>query len=361
MAATLRDERLDDTPLAHAASAAEPLLDSALVRAVLEEGPDGVVIVDRTGRMLFANRRIEELFAYDRGELVGQPVEVLVPEESRAVHADHRARYGATPRRRPMGAGVQLAGRRRDGTCIPVEISLSPVTTPSGTFTVAVVRDISGRLRAEEELRAAQEELTLLEDRERIARDLHDTVLQRIFATGLSLQAAASQAPTLELRDRIERAISELDTTIREIRTTIFDLHAPPGGELRETVRAVAAEATRPLTFAPAVRFEGPVDTAISDQIAGSLAAVLREALSNVARHAHARSADVVLAVTDDHAVLRIADDGVGLPAGAADEGGRGLCNMRQRAESLGGECRVFTGPGGGTVVEWRVPLTLRS
>ncbi|HVW34317.1 MAG TPA: PAS domain S-box protein [Acidimicrobiia bacterium] len=337
--------------------AVEPELDGAVVWAVLDEAPDGVLIVDDAGRMRLANRRIEELFGYERRELLGRTVDLLVPEESRAVHAGHRAGYAAAPRSRPMGAGLQLTGRRRDGTRIPLEISLSPTTTPAGRYIVAVVRDISERLRAEEELRAVREEVALLEERERIARDLHDTVLQRIFATGLTLQAAAGQAPTPGLRHRIEGAVTELDTTIREIRTTIFDLHAPPGAAgLRPAVLAVTAEAARPLGFTPTVRFEGPVDTAVPDRIAGSVTAVLREALSNVARHAGADAVDVDLVVTGADVALRVADNGTGLPA-EAGPGGHGLTNMRERAEALSGACRIFPAPAGGTVVEWRVPL----
>lgn len=340
-----------------AAAVPEPVLDAALVAAIVEEAPDGLLIVDDTGRMVLANRRIEEIFGYDRGELLGQPVEVLVPEEARSAHAAYRTRFGVAAATRPMGIGLQLAGRYRDGTSIPVEISLSPVDTPSGRFTVAVVRDIAQRLRAEEELRAAREELALLEERERIARDLHDTVVQRIFATGLALQAAAPRMSS-DLRERIETAIVALDDTIRDIRTAIFSLHrAPSPGTLRESVLAVTTEAARVLGFAPAVRFAGPVEAGTPPEIGDGLLAVLREALSNVARHAGASRVDVEVAVTDI-VTLRVTDDGAGLPAGARRRGGRGLANMEERARVLGGACRITAGPAGGTVVDWQVPVT---
>src|SRR5437764_4815697 len=198
-----------------------PLREAALVAAIVDGAPDGILIVDDAGRMVLANRRVEDLFGYHREELVGRSVEVLVPEEVRSAHAAQRSRYGAHPAARPMGAGLQLEGRRRDGSRLPVEISLSPVEAAGGRFTVAIVRDVSDRLRAEAELRTAHEELALLEEQERIARDLHDIVLQRIFATGLTLQAAALRLSDSDVRERIEEAVAELDTTIRDIRTAI--------------------------------------------------------------------------------------------------------------------------------------------
>jgi PAS domain S-box-containing protein len=339
------------------APATQPVIDPAVALAIVEEAPDGMLVVDDSGRIVLANRSIGELFGYGRDELVTQPIEVLVPEEARSAHTARRRTYEQAPARRPMGSGLQLTGRRRDGSSVPLEISLSPVATPSGRFTVAVVRDISGRLQAEAALRAAQEELALVEDRERIARDLHDTVLQRIFATGLSLQATALRTDAPGLRERLEAAVAELDTTIREIRTSIFSLQGAPAGRgLRSVVMTVSSEATRPLGFAPTVGFDGPVDAAGTDETTTAVAAVLREALSNVARHARAKRVDVDLAVTGHELVLRVADDGVGLDPDAADQGGWGLTNMGERARALGGKCRVAPGPGGGTLVEWRVP-----
>lgn len=341
------------------APVAAPGLEAALMSAVVENAPDGILIIDESGRMVLANRRVEELFGYDRDELLGASIEILVPDELRSAHSAHRARYGAAPASRPMGAGLQLAGQHRNGARVPVEISLSPVATPSGRFTVAIVRDISERVRSEEELRAAQEDLALLADRERIARDLHDTVLQRIFATGLTLQAAALRTSNPDARERIDRAVADLDTTIREIRTAIFSLHGSSSeGSLRQAVLTLAAEAARPLGFAPSVRFAGPVDSGVPGEVTGELPLVLREALSNVARHARATRLEVDVVVTDDAVRLQVNDDGVGLSPGAARAGGRGLVNMDQRARSLGGACQVSTPPGGGTVVDWHVPRT---
>src|SRR5262249_4802855 len=157
--------------------------------------PDAMVITDESGRILLVNRQTEDLFEYERSELLGRAVEELVPERFRRAHDAHRARYRTEPRTRPMGTGDDLFGRRRDGTEFPVEISLSPLRTPTGVLVVASVRDITARIEAGERLRQASEDLRVLEDRERIARDLHDTVIQRLFAAGMALQAVSAMIP----------------------------------------------------------------------------------------------------------------------------------------------------------------------
>jgi signal transduction histidine kinase len=158
-----------------------------------------------------------------------------------------------------------------------------------------------------------------------------------------------------EVATRVQRAVDDLDDTIRQIRSTIFALQAPPDEEsLRSRVHAMVDAAAERLGFAPSVRLAGLLDTAVADPVGEQLLAVVQEALSNVARHARAGEAAVVIDVGDDDLTLRVEDDGVGIP-----EGGRrsGLRNMRERAEALGGSFGTRTRPGGGTILVWRVPL----
>lgn len=212
------------------------------------------------------------------------------------------------------------------------------------------------------ELRSDLEELRLAADRERIARDLHDTVIQSLFATGMGLQATLSRVQAFDVRERIERAIDDLDGVVRAIRSTIFELQSPREGSLRRLVLDMAGDASSSLGFVPEVRFEGPVDITVPEAVAADLLPTLREALSNAARHARATSVQVLVAVGDE-LLLEVRDDGVGLgadPAGQdpeAREGGNGLENMRQRAKSLGGSCALEPAPGRGAVLRWRVPL----
>jgi len=200
-------------------------------------------------------------------------------------------------------------------------------------------------------------ELALAADRERIARDLHDTIIQRLFAIGMSLQSAVPLADDVELRSRIEDAVSDLDDTIRQVRTTIFALDPPPAASkgVRTQVLEICGEAARSLGFEPAVRFAGAIDRHVEALVAAEVLATLREALSNVARHARARHAEVELSV-DGEVRLCVTDDGVGAEAGQ-DRAGRGLLNMAERAQSLGGSFTLSAAPGGGTEVSWRVPL----
>src|SRR6266542_1074038 len=128
-------------------------------RALLESAPDSIVIVDRQGRIAIVNQQVEQMFGYRRDELIGQPVEILIPERFHEGHVGDRTRYVAHPRTRPMGAGLQLFARRKDGTEFPVEISLSPLEEPDGTLVTSIVRDVSDRKRAEEQLRQAAAEL----------------------------------------------------------------------------------------------------------------------------------------------------------------------------------------------------------
>lgn len=200
-------------------------------------------------------------------------------------------------------------------------------------------------------------EVALLEERDRIARDLHDTVIQRLFAVGLNLQGAIRMSKDSALIERIEQAVDGLDATVRELRSAIFELHTSHlvGQSTRQAVSDVCAEASRALGFEPSVLVDGPIDTAVDSSTAEHLAAVLREALSNVAKHASAHDARVWIRVGGDTLYLRVQDDGVGIDS--PDRGGRGLDNIRQRAQRLGGSTLLSAVDGGGTRLEWTVPL----
>jgi signal transduction histidine kinase len=204
-------------------------------------------------------------------------------------------------------------------------------------------------------LHARVQDLVVIEDRERIARDLHDKVIQRLFATGMALQTTARIAARPDVAARIVQSVDELDETIREIRNTIFALQQPSRRGLRVDILATVSEAVETLGFEPHVHLEGPVDSVVPDSVAEELLATLHEALSNVARHADAARVDVVVSVGAD-VTLRVVDDGSGIDP-RAPSNGHGLANMAARAKELGGSFRVEPRASGGTVVEWRAPL----
>ncbi|MET8131852.1 GAF domain-containing protein [Streptomyces sp. NPDC006290] len=211
------------------------------------------------------------------------------------------------------------------------------------------------------ERRQDAERIAVLQDRDRIARDLHDLAIQRLFATGMTLQSAGRFITHPEASERVLRAVDDLDETIKIIRATIFGLRVrendATGSGLRADVARVAGEARPGLGFAPSVRMEGLLDTDVPREIADHVVAVLIEALANVARHAHAGRADVALTTDGREVRLKVSDDGVGIPA---DGRRSGLRNMAERAEQLGGLLEVAGSSSGGALVDWHVPLPVK-
>ncbi|KAA9375484.1 GAF domain-containing protein [Microbispora cellulosiformans] len=207
------------------------------------------------------------------------------------------------------------------------------------------------------EARRDAERLGLLEDRDRIAKDLHDVVIQRLFAVAMTLMSTVRLVERPEASSRLQSAIDELDTTIRQIRSTIFALQTPREDDspsLRAQVVDLVESARGHLGFMPGLSLEGRLDNDVPAEIAEHLLAVLREAVSNLVRHARATRADVVVHAGDGRLVLVVEDNGVGIPA----EGRRsGLRNLADRAGRLGGALTLTSPEGGGARLEWTVPL----
>ncbi|MFD7432155.1 GAF domain-containing protein [Streptomyces sp. NPDC059818] len=208
------------------------------------------------------------------------------------------------------------------------------------------------------ERRRDVEQITLLEDRDRIARDLHDLAIQRLFATGVTLQSAERFIEHPEALERVHRAVDDLDATVKIIRSTIFGLRARdigPGGQgLRARVVDTVERAVATLGCTPALRMEGLLDTEVPSDLVDSLLAVLGEALSNVTRHAEARTVEVVVAATRTDLTLTVVDDGVGIADGAVRSG---LANLDERARRCGGTFVVAPRVPCGTRLEWQVPI----
>ncbi|HWU32750.1 MAG TPA: GAF domain-containing protein [Marmoricola sp.] len=203
--------------------------------------------------------------------------------------------------------------------------------------------------------RRDEQRLALFEDRDRIARDLHDVVIQRLFAAGLSLQAGVRGELGPAGQTRVDNIVDELDATIREIRGTIFALSTMerPGSDVQTEIMSIVERATPALTFRPTVRLDGPLRTAVSPAVAPDLLAVLAELLSNTAKHAHATKVDIAISVGSD-LELSVTDDGIGL---GADIRRSGLENLRERAERWNGRLQIDSSGGSGTAVRWTVPL----
>ncbi len=256
----------------------------------------------------------------------------------------------------PMPAGDRTSGgilvvaAHRDQLLAGEAESTELITAFANQATIALDRAEAQKDRAQ---------LAVLEDRDRIARDLHDVVIQRLFATGLQLQGMQKMVRP-EGQERITRAVSDIDTTIRDLRTAIFELQQPPDARssLRADIRAVVDEYAETLDFTPDLTLRGPLDSLVPVKVRSQILAAVREGLSNVVRHAAASRVEVEVMISGDDVVTRIIDNGVGF----ADTGRRsGLRNLRERAKSLGGTVKVEAVHPHGTLLELRAPYAPES
>ena len=250
--------------------------------------------------------------------------------------------------------GVPIRGREAVGSLYLADKRSGDQFSDEDERLAVTLAAASGVAIDNAQLQSSLEHVAVLEDRERIARELHDKVIQRLFAAGMTLQTTLPFAARAEVSSRITQAVDEIDETIRDIRRTIFALEARSRRGVRVDIFARVDAAREVLGFAPELRLEGPIDSAVPETTADHLLATLHEALSNVAQHAGASKVDVVVEARDE-LLLLVADDGAGLPERI--EPGQGLRNMERRALELGGRASVRPGEGDGTVVEWRVPL----
>jgi signal transduction histidine kinase len=244
--------------------------------------------------------------------------------------------------------GVLVVGKKRGNAPFPAAV-------------MRLLKAFAGQAAIVLELgdaRREAERYELIDDRARIARDLHDVVIQRLFATAMTLTGAARMIGPSEASSRVQTAVDDLDETIRQIRSTIFALQSTePSADhgLRARVLGLIDAVVSQLGFTPGVRMEGLLDTNVEDEVADEVVAVLQEGLSNVVRHARASRVDVVVEVTTDELSLRIVDNGVGISANGRRSG---LANLASRASRLGGTFEVSPRNGSeGTRLEWRVPL----
>ena len=328
-------------------------------RSLLESAPDAIVIVDGRGRIVLANDQTTAVFGYRPDELAGQLVEMLMPEGVRAAHVGHRADFVAAPSTRPMGERMNLMARRKDGSVFPAEISLSPLDAEEGTLVTAVIRDVTERRRLEDERQRLRAEAEADRTRQRMAMDLHDGIIQSIYAVGLNLEAAADDvtANPQEVAGRIDRAIGQLNDTIGDIRSYIMELRpARFSGEIAESLTGIAHE------FRVNSLIETTIDVTpalppLTAEGGSALFHIAREALNNIRKHARATSVEISLRSNDGVVALVIADNGAGFdPAMTQAEQHNGLRNMASRARAAGGTLNVESTPRTGTRIRVEIP-----
>jgi len=323
-------------------------------QALWEASVDGLLLVDADGVVQATNAALNEQFLYPAGELVGRLIEDLLPHEHRSAHVDHRSGYNDAPQARPM-ASRNLEGLRNDGSTFPVNISLAPVETNAGVVTFAAVRDLTTRVAHEQAIADATRRRAIAEDHDRIASDLHDSVIQRLFALGLGLQGLPSRIEDAELAGRVSASVDALDEIILDIRTTIYGLRERSDEvvRLRSMILALADEVEPNLGFVPDISLAGALDSVVDETLKHHVMSVVRESLSNVGRHAGATAVSVSVRL-DDALVVEVIDNGSGFDPEARRASG--LANMKQRAVTYGGSFVIEAAPGGGSRLCWSIP-----
>lgn len=250
---------------------------------------------------------------------------------------------------------------RTDGTVLGViVVTRGKDQVPFGADCLELVRDFAGGAAVALTLATGREhakELAVLSERERIAQDLHDQIIQRLFAIGLDLQGTVARARSPEITERLHRTIDDLQATIDDIRTTIFQLHSRPGQQaetLRQRIHDAVADLTQNRDITTTIRMSGPM-TAVDPELAEHAGAVIAEAVSNAVRHSGGTRLTLEVTV-GDLLSIDVVDDGCGIP----DDNQRrsGLANLHRRAEQAGGTCEITSPSGGGTRVRWTAPLS---
>ena len=336
---------------------------------VIETAPNGMLMAGADGVITMANAQAEKLFGYPRKELVGQSVEMLVPERFRTQHAAHRERFSASPEVRLMGAGRELFGRRKDGSEFPVEIALSPAKPSTRPLVLATIADISLRKQAEDGLRRSQMELRILTGRllqareneaRRIARELHDDLGQGLALLTVKMDLLRQKPPDAgQFGARTQELLAEVKHLSSSVHNLSHQLH-PSKLEQLGLVAAIG-DLCRELAHNHGLKIEfrhDQIPPAISPDAAVCLYRIAQEGLRNAIKHSGAQQAEVALSGTADAIYLRIIDHGRGFEPGQVQgKSGLGLVSMRERVRPLGGEIAIDSQPSRGTQLHVRVPL----
>lgn len=331
-------------------------------RAVFEASPDATLIVDAGGVIQDLNPQAVKMFGWPAEEMKGLAVDRLVPRESREEHLRHRRRYGEAPRPRPMGQGLELSAVRKDGTTLPVEISLSPLGLAGGNgWVICTVRDISGwkRMQRLSRMMVGAAEL----ERKHLSRELHDDLLQYLVSLKIRAKLLADEMDPDKRAEALAMISAEIQDAMRRVKRIITGL-LPPELERRgllSALRTVFRDAADVYGFTVHARLER-LGGELDGDVALGLYRIVQEAVTNAARHAQVDEATVAVTRCGEEIVAEIRDEGCGfeLPDPGAEpiDGRVGLAGMRDRAALIGGEVTVWTAPGEGTTVRATLPFT---
>jgi len=329
--------------------------------AVFDASPDAMLVVDADGVIRDLNRQAVAMFGWSREELEGSEVERLIADASRVRHRRHRRRYGESPKPRPMGEGLELEALRKDGTTIPVEISLSPSQLgPDQEHVICAVRDISAwrRMRRLSGMMIAAAE----QERKHLSRELHDEFLQNLVALKIRVKLLADEKDDGERERARARIAEDIGGTILGVKRMIRGLLPPELGRqgLSSALGAVFHNIEDVYGFKVHASLSG-LDGKLDEVAALALYRIVQEAVGNAVRHAGVNEATVTFESAKEAVTATIRDEGCGFEFPGAEalsgDGCVGLAGMRERAAFVGGDVVVRTSPGGGTTIRASIPV----
>jgi PAS domain S-box-containing protein len=309
---------------------------------------DGVVELDLEGKRIV---RVNNQFC----KTVGYSESTILAEAFTPRWIQHREFHDLCSRLEGKSTDFEVTLRAQDGRPIPTALHATRISEPNGNVLwVLIFNDLTDERVAATVLAEARSRIAIADDRDRIARDLHDTVIQRLFATGMSLQAALGRPDPF---DRIERAVAGIDEAIRYLRTSIFTLRSADDSlNIADSLSALIDEARRLLTCPVNIEIDGDIEAHLAKNVGEDVLALVRETLTNAAKHASASLVTVTAESHGDILTIEVCDDGVGFDP-AAITGGQGLRNLRNRVEHIGGRCTITSAPGGGTRTRFSIPI----
>ena len=340
----------------------------ATVQALFQSAAQAILMIDRNGRIQMANPATARMLGYSESELIGQAIEVLIPEKIRSEHIAHRDQFFGNPQSRPMGLGLGLLARRKDGTEFPVDISLSYIASVHGTLGVAFVTDISKRKADEQAIRRQGEELRRLagrlmeaqdDERRRIARDLHDDLSQELAYLAMDIGRQATNPAAKELLGDLRGLQRRAAAAAESVRLISHQLHP----SILEDIGLEAAleqycEEFQERSGITTHFTARDVPETIPREVAGSMYHIFQESLRNVSKHSEAEEVFVTLESAGNILRLSVRDEGVGLSEHKVQAGtGIGMVGMKERAYLINGTLSVESRVGEGTEVTVAVPL----
>ncbi len=341
----------------------------ALFSDLFELSPDAIFLVEQNGTIQRLNNQAAAIFGYQKDELLGQDIEMLLPNHTRNAHIEHRIKYHSDPQRRAMGAGIELQGRRKDGEHFPVDVMLSPVKIEDDWLVISVVRDITEQKITEGELAEVQHRLLDSQEAERLmlAQELHDGTIQELFSINFQLADIENdlKAAGLEkIEEKVKSASEMTQKVVQGLRNISRNLR-PPALAPFGLEQAIYSHLERFQELHPQIQVHTeifPDGLKLKENLRLIIFRIYQNAISNVARHADANQLWVRFDLTDNQVTLEVEDNGKGfiMPRRWVElvrQGHLGLVGMRERVEAIGGKLTITSEPGQGTLIRVVVPI----